>query len=103
MSRFDSAALRERILCFLMDRSSDTVLGPRRMSRSDLVSFVKEVIEGEGLSDKFIVLDHWSELDCVVGGDGRQILFGQDLCHQVPAVVRHRGDAHSDVECPLLR
>ncbi len=103
LSCSDSAVLRERVQCFLLDGSSDAVLGPRRMPRSDLVGFVKEVIEGEGLSDKFIVLDHWSELDRVVGGDGCQILYGQDLCHQVPAVVRHRGDGHFDVECPLLR
>lgn len=98
------SVLRERISCFLHDESSDTVLGPRRMPRSDLVELVKDVIGEEGLSDRFIVLGHWSELAPETVSDGRQVLFGQDLCHQVPAVVRHRGDGPDcgDI-CPLFR
>ncbi len=100
----DYSALRERVSCFLHDGSSDTVLGPRRMPRPELVELVKAVIDEEGLSDRFVVLDHWSELTSDIIGDGRQVLFGQDLCHQVPAVVRCRGDGPvRSPECPVLR
>ena len=103
MADSDHFALRERISCFLHDESSDTVLGPRRMPRSELVELVEDVIVDEGLSDRFIVLDHWSGLTPETVSDGRQVLFGQDLCHQVPAVVRHRGDGPvRDGICPVI-
>lgn len=62
------------------------------MPRSDLVGFVRGIIGEEG-SDRFIVLDHWSEISPAIVPDGRHVLFGQVLCHQVPAVVRLRNDA----------
>ncbi len=104
MADIDRSSLRGRVSCFLLDESSDTVLGPRRMPRSELVGMVKDAIDEEGLSDRFIVLDHWSEIAPEIVTDGRQVLFGQDLCHQVPAVVRYRGDGPAIVgDCPRFR
>lgn len=94
--------LRMRVEAFLEDRSADTVTGPRRMGRTPLVEFVRATAEDVGLTVwspgcegcDVIILDHWSEIpgmeDVIRGNPDADVLFGQDLCHQVPAVVRHR-------------
>lgn len=100
----DPESLEDRARAFLEDRGSDALTGPRRFGRSRLVGFVGEVAEGMGMkvwtvgSDMecpdVVILDHWSELDgcsdIIASNPGADVLFGQDLCHQVPAVVRHR-------------
>lgn len=101
----DPSRLESRAEAFIADRSSDTLTGPRRYGRSQLVDFVAEAARGMGLrvwtvgSDvpdpDLVILDHWSELgdaaDVIAGNPDADVMFGQDLCHQVPAVVRHRG------------
>ena len=92
-----------RIGTFLSDRSNDMVTGIRRMGRDPLVDLVVEISRASGrrcfLSDdapddaEVVVFRHWKGMDA---GDVRRrwpeadVLFGQDLCHQVPAVVRLR-------------
>lgn len=100
----DPARLEDLAKAFLEDRSGDVITGPRRFGRSQLVAFIGDVARSMGLrvwtkgdaveSPDLILLDHWSEIDglsdIVESNPGTDILFGQDLCHQVPAVVRHR-------------
>lgn len=100
----DPTTLEARVRLFLDDRSSDTVLGPRRMGRMELVAFVSEAAKAEGIrtwtagdevtDPGLIVLDHWSLLEgasnLISENPDADVVFGQDLCHQVPAVVRYR-------------
>lgn len=98
----DGGSLVSRVTSFLSDRSASAVTGPRRYGRGELVILVRETAESIGLNvwgpeggdgdPDVIILDHWSELE-----DSRElisehpeadVLYGQDLCHQVPAVVR---------------
>ncbi|MGN0098023.1 MAG: hypothetical protein ACI38Y_01680 [Candidatus Methanomethylophilaceae archaeon] len=95
--------LESGIRSFLSDRGNDMVAGIRRMGRDALVDRVMEVASDMGLdchlsddapSDAEIVLfRHWQDMDIdgirVIWPDS-DIIFGQDLCHQVPAVVRLR-------------
>lgn len=98
----DEGPLVSRVAFFLSDRSVSTVTGPRRYGRSELVVLVRETAEsmglnvwgpegGDGVPD-MIILDHWSELDdareTISRHPGVDVMCGQDLCHQVPAVVR---------------
>ena len=95
----DGSNLNTRVERFIADRSSSAVTGIRRMGREELVRFVAEkardmgysvAIGGDGPSDADIAIAmHWGCLDEVASAHpGSDILYGQDLCHQVPAVVR---------------
>ena len=100
----DSTRLSDRVIAFLNDRSTDSVLGPRRFGRADIVEYVVEKAESMGFRvwtessrvdrPDIIVLEHWSLLDSnagiVASNPDADVLYGQDLCHQVPAVVRLR-------------
>ncbi len=100
----DSTRMSDRVLAFLRDRSTDSVLGPRRFCRAEIVEYVVETAESMGFRvwtenrrvdrPDVIVLEHWSLLDSYEGvissNPGADVLYGQDLCHQVPAVVRLR-------------
>ena len=99
----DATRLDMRIRAFLSDKETDMVTGIRRMGREPLVDLVMEIAREEGIrcchpedaSDdaELIVFRHWEGMDA---DDVRSrwpeadVLFGQDLCHQVPAVVRLR-------------
>jgi len=96
----DGSNLDMRVERFIADRSSSAVTGIRRMGREELVHFVAEKARGmghsvaigaEGPRDADIAIAmHWDDLDRVVSGHpDSDILYGQDLCHQVPAVVRY--------------
>ena len=100
----DATRMADRVEVFLRDRSSDSVLGPRRFGRTPTVEYVVGTARSMGLrvwtdadpveNPDVIVLDHWSELESrrevVDSNPDADVLFGQDLCHQVPAVVRLR-------------
>lgn len=100
----DATRLSDRVASFLSDRSTDSVLGPRRFGRGFLVDFVVDAARSMGLSvwtedgpvdrPDTMVFRHWSSMDvyrdAIDSNPGADILFGQDLCHQVPAVVRLR-------------
>ena len=100
----DPSLLESRTERFLSDRSADTLTGPRRMGRTPLVEFVAAAARRSGLRvwteadpvdrPDLILLDHWSGIpaaEAVIGSNpDADVVFGQDLCHQVPAVVRLR-------------
>ena len=100
----DATRLSDRVASFLSDRSTDSVLGPRRFGREALVDYVVDAARSRGLSvwtedgpvdrPDTMVFRHWSSMDvyrdAIDSNPGADILFGQDLCHQVPAVVRLR-------------
>lgn len=92
-----SAISSEKIRDFLSDVSIDALTGPRRMGRENLVQYVMEAASSEGydvslfpdVSGKDIIF--FNEQDHIIQlSDDVEIIFGQDLCHQVPAVVRCR-------------
>lgn len=73
------------------------------MPRSDLVGKVRETAEAMGISVgplgsgcAMAVFDHWSEIPSGIDPGEMDVLFGQDLCHQVPAVVRMRPHPFGD-------
>ena len=99
----DDLDLQEKIDRFINDRSIDTVTGIRRMGRDNLVDYVCGRCISSGRqcsifpdisSEDIIIFRQWHGYD----KDMRElrsakpmmdILFGQDLCHQVPAIVRY--------------
>ncbi len=101
----EGSPLESRIEAFLRDRHSDAVMGVRRMGRPELVDRVISVASAigmdvcrapvpDGLRPELIVFDHWQDMDeDTVRSEfpDADVVFGQDLCHQVPAVVRLRG------------
>jgi len=101
-SPVDDSDLQEKIERFIDDRSIETVTGIRRMGRDNLVDFIAGMCKDRGLScsifpetsGRIVIFRHWSDMkgpaDELLSSDPElDILFGQDLCHQVPAVVRY--------------
>lgn len=98
----DPSVVKDRFLRFLTDRETDAVTGIRRMSRQDTVDMTVTIAREAGLeiarpedadrSTAIIILDHWSELDGFRFDmfPDADVIYGQDLCHQVPAIVRFR-------------
>ena len=89
----DETDLESRVLRFLSDRRCEAVTGIRRMGREEFVAYVAETAEKNGF--RICMLPHWdrleSEAERILGADpDADIIFGQDLCHQVPAAVRYR-------------
>lgn len=91
------------ITSFLSDRGNDMVAGIRRMGRDALVDRVIAIATEMGLDCRMaddappgtetVMFRHWQDMDADIIDDrwpGSDILYGQDLCHQVPAVVRYR-------------
>ena len=98
----DDIDLQEKIQLFLEDRSIETVTGIRRMGRDNLVKFVSKLSKRSGIncsiypdtSGDSILFYHWDGMEEPVSiilavNPHKDILYGQDLCHQVPAVVRY--------------
>jgi len=99
---YDDEDLIDKVRIFLTDRTVDTVTGIRRMGRTNLVSFATEMCQELGIVSSvypdidtkgIVFFDHWSvdpkkmeELEA----SGIDVIYGQDLCHQVPALVRVR-------------
>ena len=102
--------LRDKIRLFVTDRSIGSVTGIRRMGRENLVRFVAGICAEAGIectiypdtTGDTVIFYHWERMNARARkileerGDV-DILFGQDLCHQVPAVVRW-DPKESDVE-----
>lgn len=101
MSDEDCSDLRERMAVFVSDRSLGSIAGPRRMGRDELVDLAAESMRSSGNNVSVIpgsecekpdavVFRHWKDIDeeYISSHPGIDVLFGQDLCHQVPAVVR---------------
>lgn len=101
MAEDDLGTLDERLDVFVSDRSVGSLTGPRRFGRDNLVEAVAEKLRSNGMkvslvpgspieSPEVIVFRHWRDIDegMVEGNPGADVLYGQDLCHQVPAVVR---------------
>lgn len=97
----DESTLSERMSMFVSDRSVGALTGPRRMGRENLVAAVADAIRGAGKTvmvvpggpvehPDVILFSHWKDIDesLVSGNPDADVLYGQDLCHQVPAVVR---------------
>lgn len=96
----DTTSLEARISTFISDKGTDMVTGTRRMGRDPLVDLVIEIASYQGLKcfpsedapddAEIVVFRHWNDMDqeSVKKWPNADILFGQDLCHQVPAVVR---------------
>lgn len=97
----DGRPLDVKVVAFLSDRTVGAVTGPRRMPRSEMVEYVGRVAEVMGLAvstgrsadrpdPDILLFDHWRDVDdaLVSRHPGADVLCGQDLCHQVPAVMR---------------
>ncbi len=96
-----AGSLPDRMTTYLSDRSNQTLAGPRRMGRSRLVEVLADhaeglghsvmIVPGESVQDPdVIIFDHWEGIDeaLVSAYPDADVFYGQDLCHQVPAVVR---------------
>ena len=99
----DDLDLQDKIDRFISDKSIDTVTGIRRMGRDNLVEYVAARCNGAGrmcsiypdLSGDIIIFKQWHGLAEQMRGlreknSAIDILYGQDLCHQVPAIVRYK-------------
>lgn len=97
----DPSTFPTRVRTFVSDRGLGALTGPRRMAREDLVRKVAEIASSEGHRVLLVPGDaeehpdilmfyHWSEIDesVVSRYPDADVLYGQDLCHQVPAIVR---------------
>ena len=96
----DPATLDARVSAFVSDRSVGAVTGPRRMSREDFVRYVADAARAKGKDvavepapgDRAgtLVFMHWKDVDdsVLASNPDADVLCGQDLCHQVPVVIR---------------
>lgn len=97
----DPSTLDDRVRTFVSDRSIGAVTGPRRMPREEFVRYVAGVAEDAGMrvalesrkdvaGADVLAFMHWRDVDdsVVASNPGADVLCGQDLCHQVPAVMR---------------
>lgn len=98
----DISVMDGRIRAFLENRYTEAITGPRRYGRTEFVGLVASTARGMGLlvsteqdqSDgaQIIILDHWNDLgsvrELISRNPQADVMYGQDLCHQVPAVVR---------------
>ena len=84
------------ILKFLMDRESSMLMGVRRMSRECFVDMVFDVACDNGIcasmypdtSGDVVILRNWTDSDGSDVPDGKDVVYGQDMCHQYPAIGR---------------
>lgn len=97
----DPSTLAARLDAFCSDRSIGSLTGPRRMGRENLARLVAGHMRDSGRrvslypSDpvddpEAIVFLHWRDIDeeYVASHPGADVIYGQDICHQVPAAVR---------------
>jgi hypothetical protein len=99
----DYKELRVKIVRFLKSRSADAVTGYRRMERSELVDLTRSICDEidipnsvyPDISGSIVIFYHWNDMegvldDLLLKKPDIDIIFGQDLCHQVPAIVRFK-------------
>lgn len=97
----DPATLDSRLAVFCTDVSTGSVTGPRRMGREGLVMRAVGLMRASGKRVSLYPSDpvddpdvlafmHWKDIDesYVASHPDADVIYGQDLCHQVPAVVR---------------
>ena len=97
----DDEVMMEKIRLFIHDRTIDTVTGVRRMGRSNLVNLFLDICKEEGIEASLypkvpkkgiVVFSNWIEnvasMDSIRDNTDLDVIYGQDLCHQVPAMVR---------------
>lgn len=88
---FDTLVLR-----FLCDREGRMLMGIRRMGREAMVDHVYRLALDNGMdvsmypdvSGSIVILRDWTDSD---GSDipaDRDVVYGQDMCHQYPALGR---------------
>ena len=88
---------------FIKNKDAETVTGIRRMGRINMVNCLAKIASMNGYvtsiypdikSDSDIILfEHWSGMikpakELKTTNPHVDIFYGQDLCHQVPAIVR---------------
>jgi len=100
----DDVDLQKKIDRFISDRNIETVTGIRRMGRDNLVDYVCGRCNSSGRqcsifpdisSEDIIIFRQWHGYDEAMKSlrtsrPETDILYGQDLCHQVPAIVRYK-------------
>ena len=98
----DDLKLQQKIRCFIEDRNITSVTGIRRMGRGNLILFFKKICDEESVecsiwpdlsSRNIVVFDYWTNMESCIkellkSNPNLDIVYGQDLCHQVPALVR---------------
>jgi len=98
----DDAILEDRVLHFLNSHDDSAVTGIRRMGRDAFVEFVASVAIKNGMKASIypetegdiVIFYTWEGsqteiLEVIDRNPEADVLYGQDLCHQVPAVVRY--------------
>ena len=99
----DDEGFSERVDRFISDRGYHAVTGLRRRGREQFVDYVVEAARAKGL-DASVFPSIGSDMTAFYSRDeaektaervlkerpGTDVVYGQDLCHQVPAVVRYR-------------
>lgn len=86
----------ELVLRFLRDRGSGMVMGVRRMGREETVDHVMALARDNGLdiseypdvSGTIVMLRDWTDSDGSDIPPDRDVVYGQDMCHQYPAIGR---------------
>ena len=100
----DLDALERKLESFLLDKDAEMVTGLRRMGRENLLDYAVVMCGDIGLdcsvypdtsSDHMVFFYGWEGMEGIFDGmssedPGRQLIFGQELCHQVPALVRYK-------------
>ena len=100
----DLDALERKLSSFLRDPDAEMVTGIRRMGRENLVDYAVVMCGEIGLdcsvypdlsSEKMVFFYGWEGMEEVFDemsseNPVRQLIFGQELCHQVPALVRYK-------------
>ena len=102
----DLDTLERKLSSFLRDPDAEMVTGIRRMGRENLVDYAVVMcgemdvdcsVYPDCSSGNMVFFYGWENMDDVFRSmmdknPNRQIIFGQDLCHQVPALVRYKND-----------
>ena len=91
-----SGEMGDLILRFLIDRDGSMLMGVRRMSRDDFVDMVYDVACDNGIrasmypdtSGDVVIIRNWTDSDGSDVPDGKDVVYGQDMCHQYPAIGR---------------
>ena len=100
----DDEIMFQKIRIFASDRSIDTITGIRRMGRDNLVKTFLSICYKDGIpasmypdipTQGILVFTNWLDSMEEIERIGHEnpdidIVYGQDLCHQVPAIVRYR-------------
>lgn len=95
-----SDELHDLILRFLREGGNGMVMGIRRMGRDQMVDFVYDLALSNGIdisiypdtSGSIVLLRNWIDSDGSDIPPGKDVVYGQDMCHQYPAIGRMERD-----------